>query len=73
MPQQEQLYAKRVNKANARQHRTRHSKYGVYRMLRKHERSHVRRLERHIKLYKDTSPMAHEALERYRALIVSKN
>jgi len=45
-------------------------KCGVYRMLRKRERSHVRRLERHIRVYKDTSPMAQEALERYRALIV---
>lgn len=48
------------------------AKCGVYRMLRKHERSHVRRLERHIERYKDTSPMAQEALERYRALIVSR-
>ena len=46
------------------------AKCKLYRMLRKHERSHVRRLERHIRRYKDTSPMAQEALERYRALIV---
>ena len=48
------------------------TKCGIYRMLRKRERSHVRRLERHIKLYKDTSPMAQDALKRYRALIVSR-
>lgn len=48
------------------------TKCGLYRMLRKHERSHVSRLERHIRLYKDSSPMAQEALERYRALIVSR-
>jgi len=48
------------------------AKCKLYRMLRKRERSHVRRLEKHIKLYKDTSPMAQGALERYRALIISR-
>lgn len=46
------------------------TKCALYTMLRKRERSHVRRLERHIRVYKDTSPMAQDALERYRALIV---
>jgi len=57
-------------KGGDRKHGRAKIKCGVYTMLRKHERSHVRRLEKHIRLYKDTSPMAQEALERYRALIV---
>lgn len=48
------------------------TKCGVYRMLRKRERSHVSRLLRHIKRCKDTSPMAKDALERYQALIISR-
>ena len=47
-------------------------KCGVYRMLRKRERSHVRRIEKHMRVYKDDSDMAREALERYRSLIVTK-
>ena len=69
---QERLGAKRVNKANARQHRTHQGKYGIYRMLHRHERSHIRRIEKHMKKYKDNSPMVKSALEKYRAQIVSK-
>lgn len=60
----------RQKKGGERKYGRAQAKCAVYRMLRKHERSHVRRLERHIRLYKDSSPMAQGALERYRALIV---
>lgn len=40
-----------------------------YRTLKKYERSHVRRIEKHIKKYKDTSPMPRLALEKYEALL----
>ena len=61
--------SKGCNKANARQHRNHQGKYGIYRMLHKHERSHIRRIEKHIKVYKDNSPMVKKALEKYRAQI----
>jgi len=41
-------------------------KCAMYRMLHKHERSHVRRIEKHIKKYKDKSKMAINALAKYR-------
>jgi hypothetical protein len=47
-------------------------KCGIYRMLHKKERSHVRRIEKHMKRYKDNSPMVVEALDRYRRAIVTK-
>ena len=65
----EQGLSKRVNKANARQHRNHRGKYGTYRMLHRYERSHIRRIEKHIKRYKDSSPMVQKALEKYRAQI----
>jgi len=55
-----------------RKHGRNKIKCSVYRTLRKRERSRVRRIERHIERYKDSSPMATEALERYRRLIVTK-
>ena len=60
---------KRLNKANARQHRTRESKYSLYRFLKKHERSHIDRILKHMKVYKDNSPMAKNALEKYQSLV----
>lgn len=42
------------------------SKCSMYRTLRKHERSHVRRIEKHMKKYKDKSRMAIQALNKYR-------
>lgn len=45
------------------------NKCSMYRMLRKHERSHVERIERHMKKYKDKSKMAINALAKYRAAI----
>ena len=68
----EQRTSKALNKANARQHRNHQGKYGVYRMLHKHERSHIRRIEKHIKIYKDNSPMVKKALEKYRGMIAGK-
>jgi len=41
-------------------------------MLHKKERSHVKRIERHMEKYKDDSPMAKEALERYRQLMIKR-
>ena len=61
--------SKGCNKANARQHRNHREKYGIYRMLHKYERSHIRRIEKHMKRYKDNSPMVQKALEKYRAQI----
>lgn len=55
-----------------RKHGRNKIKCGVYRMLRKKERSHVRRIERHMRIYKDDSPMVVEALDRYRRAIVTK-
>lgn len=55
-----------------RKHGRNKIKCGVYRMLHKRERSHVRRIERHMERYKDNSPMVTKALERYRQLIVTK-
>jgi len=45
------------------------NKCAVYRMLHKRERSHVRRIEKHMKKYKDKSKMAVNALAKYRAAI----
>ena len=44
-------------------------KCDMYRMLRKHERSHVERIEKHMEKYRDNSPMATNALKKYRELI----
>lgn len=61
---------KRLSKANARQHRNHQKKYEAYRLLRKHERSHIERILKHMKKYKDNSPMVEKALKKYRELIV---
>ena len=55
-----------------RKHGRAKTKCGVYRMLRKRERSRIKRIEKHIEKYKDNSDMAKEALERYRSLMVTK-
>lgn len=60
---------KRLSKANARQHRTHEKKHSLYRFLKKHERSHVERILKHMKVHKDNSPMATNALEKYQSLI----
>ena len=41
-----------------------------YRRQKRHERSHVKRILRHIKKYKDSSPMAKNALEKYQKLLI---
>jgi len=56
-----------------RKHGRNKIKCGVYRMLRKRERSHIRRIVKHMEKYKDNSPMAREALERYRLLTVTRD
>ena len=48
------------------------SKCAMYRTLRKCERSHVRRIEKHIKKYKDKSKMAINALAKYREAIKTR-
>ena len=64
-----QRSSKVLSKAKARQHRNHRGKYGTYRMLHRFERSHIRRIEKHIRIHKDHSPMVKQALEKYRALI----
>lgn len=39
-----------------------------YRKMRRRELNHIRRIERHMKRYKDSSPMAREALAKYQEL-----
>jgi len=45
------------------------NKCAMYRTLRRHERSHVRRIEKHMEKYKDKSKMAIQALNKYREAI----
>lgn len=49
-----------------RKHGRNKVKCAEYRRLRKHEKSHVKRILKHMERYKDNSPMVLEALERYR-------
>jgi len=62
----------RCNKANQRQHRNHHLKYERYKILKKYERGHIERIERHMKRYKDNSPMVVNALEKYRVMLRGK-
>ena len=39
-----------------------------YRRLHKREKSHIRRIERHVAKYKDHSPVVREALKKYKDL-----
>jgi len=55
-----------------RKHGRNKIKCGIYRMLHKRERSHIERIVKHMRKYKDDSPMAKEALERYRQLAVTR-
>ena len=48
------------------------SKCKIYRMLHKRERSHLRRLAKHQKVYKDFSPMVLNAIERYQKAITKR-
>ena len=41
------------------------SKCKMYTLLRRHERSHLRRLAKHQEVHKDFSPMVLNAIERY--------
>jgi len=60
-------------KGGARKYGRNEEKCAIYRMLHKRERSHVRRIEKHMKRYKDNSLMVVKALERYRQLITKKS
>ena len=44
-------------------------KCAMYRMLRKRERSHVKRIEKHMRIHKDKSKMVTNALNKYRLAI----
>lgn len=48
-------------------------KCAMYRMLRKHERSHIERIEKHIEKYKDKSKMATQALNKYRLTLKERH
>lgn len=52
-----------------RKHGRNEKKCEAYRFAKKHEKSHVRRLERHIRVYKDGSAMARNALEKYQRML----
>jgi len=54
----------------ARKHGRNKDKGEKYRMLHKKEKSHIRRLEKHMKRYKDSSPMVRKALEKYEKLLI---
>jgi len=47
------------------------TKCEFYRKFHKHEKAHIRRIERHISKYRDTSEMVQCALAKYYALIRS--
>jgi len=53
----------------ARKHGRDKDKGAKYRALKKHEKSHVKRIEKHVKIYKDNSSMPRIALKKYRDLI----
>ena len=57
----------RCNKANQRQHRNHERKYKAYRLLNKHEKSHICRIEKHLDKYGMGDKQALEALDRYKA------
>lgn len=59
-------------KGGARKYGRCKDKCAVYRMLRKRERSHIRRIEKHMKKYKDKSKMAINALAKYREAIKTR-
>ena len=40
-----------------------------YSMAKKHEKSHLKRIEKHILAYSDESPMVKNALKKYRSLL----
>ena len=52
-----------------RKHDRNKKKCDVYRRMGKHEISHIRRITKHIKKYKDSSRMAKEALKKYKDLL----
>lgn len=59
----------RCNKANQRQHSRHKARYEWYHRMKKRELGHIRRIEKHIKRYKDNSPKTQEALARYQILL----
>lgn len=53
-------------KGGSKKHGRGKKKCETYLRLNKREKSHIRRIERHMKKYKDDSLMAKRALEKYR-------
>ena len=71
MPQLFRLTHTKVRKKGKKnqKHGRNKKKCEKYRLLKKRERSHLRRLQKHQKLYKDFSPMVLVALKKYQALL----
>lgn len=53
----------------ARKHGRNTAKGDKYRTLKKKEKSHLRRIKRHMEKYKDASSMVKKALEKYEELL----
>ena len=54
------------SKSGSKKHGRGKKKCETYLRLRKREKSHIRRIERHMKKYKDSSPVVKVALAKYR-------
>lgn len=69
--EKEHLVVAKKKSGGARKHGRGKDKGAKYRALKKHEKSHIKRIEKHMKTYKDTSPMPRIALEKYQNLTAS--
>ena len=56
-------------KSGDRKHGRNTAKCEKYKRLNKHEKSHVTRITKHIDKYSDSSPMAKQALKKYKDLL----
>jgi len=56
----------RKSKSGTKKHGRGKTKCETYSRLKKREKSHLRRIERHMKVHKDNSPAIRQALERWR-------
>jgi len=66
---EQQRGLKQLNKANQRQHLRHKKRYDFYRFMRKRERGHIKRIEKHLEVYGQNDKQAQKALERYRDLL----
>lgn len=53
----------------ARKHGRDKAKGDKYRTMKKREKSHIRRIEKHMKTYKDNSSMVLKALKKYQEMV----